>query len=65
MEPMERQAHAQIRDVPLDVVIPANEPERLAAVSRYDIPATSRERAFDRVAALAARTLDMPIARAP
>ncbi|NUR91685.1 MAG: SpoIIE family protein phosphatase [Nonomuraea sp.] len=59
---MERQAHAQIRDVPLDVVIPANEPERLAAVSRYDIPATSRERAFDRVAALAARTLDMPIA---
>lgn len=42
--------------------LPDNEPARLAALRRYSILDTEPERAFDRVAALAARTLDVPIA---
>ncbi|WP_329052984.1 SpoIIE family protein phosphatase [Amycolatopsis sp. NBC_01488] len=43
-------------------VIPAEEPERLAAVRRYAILDTPPDGAFDRVAALAARVLHVPIA---
>ena len=41
-------------------LIPANEPERLAALYRYDILDTSAEVAFDRVTSLAARLFQMP-----
>ncbi|MDR7300608.1 PP2C family protein-serine/threonine phosphatase [Haloactinomyces albus] len=40
----------------------AIEAARLAAVARYDIVDTPRDEAFDRIAALAARWLDTPIA---
>nr|WP_114453563.1 GAF domain-containing SpoIIE family protein phosphatase [Halopolyspora algeriensis] len=40
----------------------ASEAARLAAVARYDIVDTPRDEAFDRIAALAARWLDAPIA---
>lgn len=40
----------------------ATERARLAAVARYDILDTPRDGAFDRIAALAARLLDVPIA---
>jgi PAS domain S-box-containing protein len=42
--------------------IPANEPERLAALHRYNILDTSPEAAFDRITKLAARLFNMPIA---
>jgi anti-anti-sigma factor len=45
-----------------DVVRPPDEPERLAAVRRYHVLDISRDRRFDRVAALAARLLAAPIA---
>jgi sigma-B regulation protein RsbU (phosphoserine phosphatase) len=42
-------------------VIPANEAERLAAVRRYDVLDTPPDGAFERITALAARLLDVPI----
>ncbi|MDX2230745.1 MAG: ATP-binding protein [Leptolyngbyaceae cyanobacterium bins.349] len=44
------------------VQLPANEPERLAALRRYNILDTPPEAAFDRITALAARLFDVPIA---
>ena len=41
-------------------MLPANEPERLAALYRYDILDTPTEVAFDRVTSLAARLFQMP-----
>lgn len=43
-------------------LIPANEPERLAALHRYKILDTPPEAAFDRITNLAARLFKMPIA---
>ncbi len=43
-------------------IIPDNEPQRLAAVRRYDILDTPPDGAFDRIAALAARRFGVPIA---
>jgi len=43
-------------------IVPANEPERLAAVRRYNVLDTPPDGAFERVTALAARLLDVPIA---
>ena len=43
-------------------LIPPNEPQRLAAVRRYDILDTPPDGTFDRIAALAARLFDVPIA---
>ncbi len=45
-----------------EVVLPPDEPARLAAVRRYHILDTPSDRAFDRVAELAARVLAGPIA---
>ncbi|MEY2404859.1 MAG: phosphoserine phosphatase RsbU/P [Acidimicrobiaceae bacterium] len=42
-------------------VIPANEAQRLAAVRRYDVLDTPPDGAFERITALAARLLDVPI----
>jgi phosphoserine phosphatase RsbU/P len=42
-------------------LIPANEAERLAAVHRYDVLDTPPDGAFDRITALAARLLKVPI----
>jgi PAS domain S-box-containing protein len=42
--------------------LPANEPERLAALHRYNILDTPPEAAFDRITKLAARLFKMPIA---
>lgn len=42
-------------------IIPANEPQRLAAVRRYDILDTPPDGAFDRITALAARRFGVPI----
>ncbi|HEY9621606.1 MAG TPA: GAF domain-containing protein, partial [Crinalium sp.] len=42
--------------------LPANEPERLAALHRYNILDTPPEAAFDRITKLAARLFHMPIA---
>ncbi len=46
----------------LPSIIPANEPDRLAAVRRYDVLDTPPDGAFDRIAAMAARCFDVPIA---
>ncbi|MDQ3946524.1 MAG: SpoIIE family protein phosphatase [Actinomycetota bacterium] len=46
---------------PAHPFIPANEVERLAAVRRYDILDTPPDGAFDRITALAARILRVPI----
>ncbi|MEA3075555.1 MAG: phosphoserine phosphatase RsbU/P [Actinomycetota bacterium] len=43
-------------------LIPVNEPERLAAVRRYDVLDTPPDGAFERITALASRLLDVPIA---
>lgn len=43
-------------------IVPENEAERLAAVARYRILDTPPDGAFDRVARLAARFFDVPIA---
>jgi phosphoserine phosphatase RsbU/P len=43
-------------------LIPANELERLAAVQRYDVLDTPPDGAFDRITALAARLLKVPVA---
>ena len=45
----------------MDVSIPSNEPERLAAVHRYDILDTPPDGAFDRVTSLAANLFSTPI----
>ena len=42
--------------------IPADEPQRMAAVRRYDILDTPPDGAFDRITAIAARRFDVPIA---
>lgn len=42
-------------------VLPPDEEERLAAVGRYDVLDTPPDGAFDRITALAARLLDVPI----
>lgn len=42
-------------------IIPDNEPQRLAAVRRYDILDTPPDGAFDRITAIAARLFDVPI----
>ncbi len=42
-------------------MIPNNEPERLAAVRRYNILDTPPDGAFDRITALAARSFNVPI----
>jgi two-component sensor histidine kinase len=42
--------------------LPANEPERLAAVRRYDILDTPPDGAFDRITKVAAGLFDVPIA---
>jgi hypothetical protein len=52
-----------IRDHRLDpAIVPDDEAERLAAVRRYNILDTPSEESFDRVAHLAARLLDAPVA---
>jgi sigma-B regulation protein RsbU (phosphoserine phosphatase) len=42
-------------------LIPANEPQRLEAVRRYDVLDTPPDGAFERVTAMAARLFDVPI----
>lgn len=42
-------------------IIPTNEPQRMAAVKRYDILDTPADGSFDRVTALAARRFNVPI----
>ena len=42
-------------------IIPANEPQRMAAVKRYDILDTPADGSFDRVTAIAARRFNVPI----
>ena len=53
---------AQRAAEPAGVVPSSDELARLAAVHRYDVLDTPADGAFDRVAALAARLLDVPIA---
>jgi two-component sensor histidine kinase len=43
-------------------IIPQNEPERIAAVRRYDVLDTPPDGAFDRITAIAARRFGVPIA---
>ncbi|MDP9016957.1 MAG: GAF domain-containing protein, partial [Candidatus Eremiobacteraeota bacterium] len=43
------------------VHIPVNEPDRIAAVRRYDILDTPADGTFDRVTSLAAQIFDVPI----
>ena len=43
-------------------IIPATEPQRMAAVQRYEILDTPPDGAFDRITALAARLFNVPIA---
>jgi sigma-B regulation protein RsbU (phosphoserine phosphatase) len=43
-------------------LLPADEDERMAAVRRYDVLDTPPDGAFDRIAAMAARLFDVPIA---
>ena len=42
-------------------VVPANEPDRMAAVRRYDILDTPPDGTFDRITAIAARRFNVPI----
>lgn len=42
-------------------IIPENEPQRMAAVKRYDILDTPPDGAFDRITAIAARHFNVPI----
>lgn len=42
-------------------LMPANEPERLAALRRFDVLDTPRDGAFDRITRLASEVLEMPI----
>ena len=41
--------------------LPTNEAARLSALRRYEILDTEREEAFDRLTALVARVLDVPM----
>ncbi len=45
----------------IENLIPANEPQRLAVIRRYDILDTPQDGAFDRITAIAARLFDVPI----
>ena len=45
----------------LNMLIPANDPDRLVAVRRYSILDTPPDGAFDRITAIAARLFDVPI----
>lgn len=47
---------------PVTVLVSPDEPQRLAAVRRYDILDTPPDGAFDRITALAARRFNVPIA---
>jgi hypothetical protein len=47
---------------PVMVLVSPDEPQRLAAVRRYDILDTPPDGAFDRITALAARRFNVPIA---
>jgi GAF domain-containing protein len=42
-------------------IIPANEPQRMAAVKRYEILDTPADGSFDRITAIAARRFNVPI----
>lgn len=42
-------------------IIPANEPQRIAAVRRYEILDTPADGSFDRITAIAARGFNVPI----
>lgn len=44
-----------------DTIIPVNEPQRMAAVKRYDILDTPPDGSFDRITAIAARRFSVPI----
>lgn len=44
-----------------DSIIPMNEPQRIAAVERYDILDTPQDGSFDRITAIAARRFKVPI----
>lgn len=44
-----------------DSIIPVNEPQRMAAVKRYDILDTPQDGSFDRITAIAARRFNVPI----
>jgi len=46
----------------LPAPIPSNDPERLAALHRYAVLDTEKERSFDRLTSLAAKLLQVPIA---
>ncbi|WP_279586856.1 protein kinase [Diaminobutyricimonas sp. TR449] len=59
LEQMERSKHRAEADV---AVLPTNERERIEAVRRYDILDTPPDEAFDRITAIAARVLSVPIA---
>jgi len=48
--------------VAIDAILPPNEPERLAAVKRYNILDTPPDGAFDHITTLAARFFKVPIA---
>ena len=48
--------------IAIDAILPPNEPERLAAVKRYDILDTPPDGAFDHITTLAARFFKVPIA---
>lgn len=47
--------------IPFASLIPANEPERIAAVRRYEILDTPPDGTFDRITAIAARRFNVPI----
>ena len=43
------------------IIVPMNEPQRMAAVKRYEILDTPADGSFDRVTAIAARRFGVPI----
>jgi len=49
-------------NAPTQTIIPDDEARRMAAVNRYEILDTPADGAFDRIAAIAARRFDVPIA---
>ena len=51
--------------MPVPSIIPVDEPQRMAAVKRYDILDTPADGAFDRVTAIAARRFGVPISPRP
>lgn len=52
----------RLKEEGLRPIIPGDELERLAAVQRYDVLDTPPDGAFDRITALAARLLKVPVA---